>query len=67
MACNKVHLAFSGVHLTQTKYALDFLNRNNMLDCKPATTLIASRSQLFNQDGTPLSDPTEFCHHLESL
>lgn len=38
-----------------------------MLDCKPATTPIASRAQLSNQDGTLLSDSIEFRNFLGSL
>lgn len=63
----EVQHASSGVQLTQTKYALNLLKRTNMLDCKPATTHFASRSQLSNQDGTPFSDPTEFHHLLGAL
>ncbi|RXH92948.1 hypothetical protein DVH24_011972 [Malus domestica] len=38
-----------------------------MLDSKPATTPIASKSQLSNQDGTLLSDSIEFRNLLGSL
>lgn len=55
------------LHLSQTKYVLDLLIGTHMTDCKPCSTSIASRAQLSNQDCTPFSNPTEFCHLLSSL
>ncbi|CAL2224604.1 unnamed protein product [Prunus armeniaca] len=57
----------SGIHLSQTKYSLDLLQRNSMVECKPCSTPIHSKAQLSSLDGEPLSDPTEFHRLVGSL
>lgn len=63
----EAHHMTVGLHLSQTKNVLDLMIGTHMTDCKPCSTSIASRAQLFNHDGTPMSDPTEFRHLLSSL
>lgn len=46
--------------LSQTKYALDLLEKFNMTGAKPCITPISPHSQLSSSDGTPLSDPSEY-------
>ncbi|KAI5352788.1 hypothetical protein L3X38_005680 [Prunus dulcis] len=57
----------SGIHLSQTKYSLDMLQRNSMVECKPCSTPIHSKTQLSSLDGEPLSDPTEYRRLVGSL
>ncbi|CAL9029727.1 unnamed protein product [Prunus brigantina] len=42
----------SGIHLSQTKYSLDLLQRNSMVECKPCSTPVHSKAQLSSLDGT---------------
>ena len=49
-----------GPSLTQTKYALDLLQRINMSHAKPCSSPAASGKKLAMFDGDPLPDPTEY-------
>ena len=49
-----------GLSLTQTKYALDLLQRTNMSHAKPCSSPAASGKKLAMFDGDPLPDPTEY-------
>lgn len=56
-----------GLHLSQTKYILDFLRRSSMTECKPCATPVCAKSQLSASDGDLLSDATEYRHLVGSL
>ncbi|XP_062074863.1 uncharacterized mitochondrial protein AtMg00810-like [Humulus lupulus] len=49
-----------GLHLCQTKYISDLLQRTSLLDTKPVTTPMASGPTLSIHDGTPLLDGSEY-------
>ncbi|KAJ3698209.1 hypothetical protein LUZ61_001914 [Rhynchospora tenuis] len=46
-----------GMHLSQSKYIKDLLQRTNMLSAKPTTTPLATDMALFPGDSEPFSDP----------
>lgn len=48
------------VHLTQNKCTLDLLRKSNLLECKPVSTPMASRTSASHSDGSPLADPTPY-------
>lgn len=50
----------TGLHISQTKYAMDILKRSSMLECKPYSTPIATKLSLSLHDGDLLSDPSEY-------
>lgn len=47
-----------GLFLSQQQYALELLDRANMLQCNPAPTPIDTRSKLSSSAGSPVSDAT---------
>ena len=51
-----------GLTLTQSKYSMDLLRRDGMLQCKPATTPMSVTDKLSVVDGSLLSsdDATEY-------
>ncbi|CAM8975404.1 unnamed protein product [Rhodiola kirilowii] len=55
----EVHSNSEGLFLSQTKYALDLLQRADMVDAKPISTPFAVGHHL-SVEGTPFSDPTLF-------
>nr|GEU58101.1 ribonuclease H-like domain-containing protein [Tanacetum cinerariifolium] len=48
---------FSGIFLSQKKYAVKILERVHMVNCNPIRTSVATESKL-GIDGEPVSDPT---------
>jgi hypothetical protein len=52
-----VHRNASGLFLSQNQYALEILDRANMLNCNPLPTPVDSRSKASAHDGTPFADP----------
>ena len=50
----------NGALLSQKRYILDLLKRNNMLEAKPVSSLMATSTVLSVFDGEPLKDPTPF-------
>lgn len=48
------------LHLSQSKYFLDILQRATMQDCKPVATPMASGTALSLNDGELLPDPKEY-------
>lgn len=54
-------------HLNQAKFALDVLQRSNMLACKPVSTPMSSKGSLSRTYGTPLSDPTLYRQIVDAL
>jgi hypothetical protein len=50
----------AGIHLCQSKYISDLLNRTQMTGAKPAKSPCPSGSQLSRSDGEPLLDPSEY-------
>ena len=48
------------IHLCQQKYMIDLLTRVEILDVKPASTLVASDTILSLYDGEALHDPTSY-------
>lgn len=57
MEVTKLH---TGLHVSQTKYAMDLLKRSSMLESKPYSTPIAAKVSLSLHDGELLSNPSEF-------
>jgi hypothetical protein len=55
-----VHRTSSGMFLSQQQYALEILERANMLHCNPLSTPIDARSKLSAHDGTPFHDPSHY-------
>lgn len=47
-----------GLFLTQSRYALDLLNRASMSDCKHVSTPLSTSHDFRNCDHTPLSPST---------
>ncbi|RVW39384.1 Retrovirus-related Pol polyprotein from transposon RE1 [Vitis vinifera] len=52
----------SGVVLSQRKYALDILEENGMLDCKPVDTPMDPNVKLIPGQGEPLGDLRRYRH-----
>ncbi|GJV28990.1 ribonuclease H-like domain-containing protein, partial [Tanacetum coccineum] len=48
---------FSGLFLSQKKYAIEILEKAHMVSCNPSRTLVDTESKL-GVDGDPISDPT---------
>jgi hypothetical protein len=55
-----VHRTSSGMFLSQQQYALEILERANMLHCNPLSTPVDARSKLSAHDGTPFHDPSHY-------
>jgi hypothetical protein len=49
-----------GIHLCQTKYINDLLNKTNMSGAKPANSPCPSGSKLSRHNGSPIPDPTTY-------
>nr|GFA89280.1 ribonuclease H-like domain-containing protein [Tanacetum cinerariifolium] len=47
----------SGIFLSQTKYAIEILERAQMLNCNPCRTLVYTKKKL-GPEGSPVTDPT---------
>uniref|UniRef100_A0A2N9EVL6 Integrase catalytic domain-containing protein n=1 Tax=Fagus sylvatica TaxID=28930 RepID=A0A2N9EVL6_FAGSY len=56
-----------GLHLSQSKYILELLNRARMVGAKPSSTPTASGSKLSQHAGTPLPDGTEYRQIIGAL
>ncbi|XP_026435825.1 uncharacterized protein LOC113333613 [Papaver somniferum] len=50
----------SSIFLSQTKYALDLLNKHDMLGAKPCSSPVCVGTKFSATDGVPLSDPTSY-------
>ena len=48
------------IHLSQTKYVADLLEKMEMMDCKPAQTPGAIGKTLSKYDGEPFEDQTKY-------
>uniref|UniRef100_A0A8R7UH22 Reverse transcriptase Ty1/copia-type domain-containing protein n=1 Tax=Triticum urartu TaxID=4572 RepID=A0A8R7UH22_TRIUA len=55
-----VHRSTTGLFLSQEQYALEILDRANMLNCRPISTPVDTCSKLSGTDGVPYSDPTHY-------
>jgi hypothetical protein len=53
-----VHHTTHGLFLSQHQYALEILDRANMLNCNPISTPVDTKSKLSSRAGKPCSDPT---------
>jgi hypothetical protein len=53
-----VHRTNEGLFLSQQQYALEVLERANMIQCNPIPTPIDTKSKLSAQDGDRVADPT---------
>jgi hypothetical protein len=53
-----VHRTPEGLFLSQQQYALEILDRANMLSCNPITTPVDTRSKFSATDGARFSDPS---------
>jgi hypothetical protein len=56
-----------GLHLRQSKYVLDLLNRTHMAESKPYRAPCAAGSKMSKYDGEPLSDPAAYRHIVGAL
>lgn len=63
----EAHRSSHGLHLSQRKYILDLLHRNDMINAKPVTTPMASSPKLSLFSGTTLSDPYVYRQLVGSL
>jgi hypothetical protein len=50
----------SGFFLSQHKYADELLDRANMLDCRPVSTLVDTHAKLSADAGDPVADASEY-------
>lgn len=50
----------TSIRLTQSKYALDLLQKANMLDCTPVSTPMTTNKDIYLSGGDALKNPTEF-------
>jgi hypothetical protein len=50
----------AGLFLTQRQFALDILERADMVDCKPVSTLVDMQAKVSAEFGTPIVDLTHF-------
>ena len=55
-----VHRNTAGLFLSQEQYALEVLDRANMLNCHPVTTPIDTSSKLSSMGSKPFSDPSKY-------
>jgi hypothetical protein len=53
-----VHHNSSGMFLSQQQYALEILDRANMLNCHSISTPVDARSKVSAHDGSPFLDPS---------
>jgi hypothetical protein len=53
-----VHRTHDGLFLSQQQYALEILERANMLNCNPIATPIDTKAKVSAHDGPAISDPT---------
>ena len=56
-----------GLHLSQTKYASELLDRVHMTGAKLAKTPLPASSQLSQHDGDPLPNASEYKHLVGAL
>ena len=59
--------SIGGLCLSQTKYTIDLLRWYAMTDCKPCSTPICAKTQLYTLSGDPLSDVIEYHQLVGSL
>jgi len=57
----------NGLHLRQTKYVLDLLNRTQMAESKPYRAPCTAGSKMSKYDGELLPDPSEYRHIVGAL
>jgi hypothetical protein len=57
----------NGIHLRQTKYIIDLLNRVNMAESKPYRALCVAGTKMSKFEGELLVDPTKFRHSVGAL
>lgn len=57
----------SSLYMNQYRYALDILNKNNMLNCKPCRSPVLPGSKLVKDKGDILQDITAFKALVGSL
>ncbi|KAI9160735.1 hypothetical protein LWI28_011054 [Acer negundo] len=57
----------TGLYLMQTKYIMDLLKKNSMLDSKPCSTPMSSGSKLTKLDGDSFDNPTAYRSTIGAL
>ncbi|XP_039146850.1 uncharacterized mitochondrial protein AtMg00810-like [Dioscorea cayenensis subsp. rotundata] len=62
----EVQRSTNTLHLSKTQYAQTILDKAQMLDCKPMTTPMESKTKGLHDD-TPLSDPTFYRSHSPTI
>ena len=55
-----VHRTSNGLFLSQQQYALELLERANMVNCNPISTPADTKSKLSSQDGRKVADPSHY-------
>jgi histone deacetylase 1/2 len=55
-----VHRTSHGLFLSQHQYALELLERANMINCHPIATPVDTNSKLSAQDGRKVADPSHY-------
>jgi hypothetical protein len=49
-----------GLFLTQHQFALDILEQDGMVNCKPVLMLVNTQAKVFTESGPPVANPTHF-------
>jgi len=62
-----VHNFDGSLELNQSRYAINILSKNNMLNCKPCKYPVLPNSKLSKDEGTSLQDVTSFRALVGSL
>jgi delta 1-pyrroline-5-carboxylate dehydrogenase len=57
----------AGLHLRQSKYIINLLDRAQMTECKPYAAPCSAGSKMSKFDGNPLSNPTKYRHIVGAL
>jgi hypothetical protein len=55
-----VHRTSHGLFLSQQQYAMDLLERADMINCNPISTPIDTKCKLSAQDGPSMKDPSKY-------
>jgi len=62
-----IRILLTGLHLRQTRYIIDLLDRVQLTGIRPYRAPCVSSSKLFEFDGEILPDPSEYRHTVGAL
>ena len=63
----EVDRSFEGLHLCQTKYICDLLDRSHMAGAKPLASPTVATTKLSSTEGEFISDPSTYCQIIRAL